>query len=127
MSEAAPIISLPESEPERKRSYVAGLPDGIGRPTPIERPTTAEEIASYINRTKQLTDEAYEELVHDIGWRVMLLVAREKAWTGNVKAMALYREIVRESRQIRRNSQPGATRNVSKFVQPVRESADPNR
>ncbi len=108
------MSAVEETIVQVKRSHVTGLPDGVGRPTPIEDPIGPDQIASYINRTKQLTDEAYEELVHDIGWRVALLVLRSKAWSGDVRALDLYNRIVTESKS--RRAKP--KREPSKDVTP---------
>jgi hypothetical protein len=95
------------------RCYVAGLPVGLGKPTPIEDPITTEQIASYINRTKRLTDDAYEELVHDIGWRVAMLVLRHKAWSGDVRALDVYIRIAHEAKNRKRKPAAKDARDVT--------------
>jgi hypothetical protein len=79
--------------------------NGIGRPgkelTP-EYMSSPDEITKLLNRTRHLTDEAFEDLVHDIGYRMALLVLRAKAVSGDTKAIDLYFKVVRETRAARR-------------------------
>lgn len=80
---------------------------GIGRPSKeltAEYMCDAKEMQRLMNATQHLTDDAYEELVHDYGFRLALLVLRAKAVSGDVKAIDLYLRVVKESRAARRHS-----------------------
>jgi len=59
------------------------------------------EMTRLMNRTQHLTDDAYEDLVHDFGYRLALLVLRAQAVQGNIKALELYIKVVNATRASR--------------------------
>jgi len=61
-----------------------------------------------MNRTQHLTDDAYEDLVHDFGYRLALLVLRAQAVQGNIKALELYIKVVNATRASRVKPGPAA-------------------
>lgn len=78
--------------------------NGIGRPPKeftIEHMTTEAEFVRLLNRTQYLTDDAYNEIVDDIGARAARLVLRAKALTGDVRALDLYLRIAKEDKRSR--------------------------
>lgn len=81
----------------------------------IDGLASPEKMVELLYRTKQLSDEAFEEIVNDIGYRAALLVLRAKAIAGDVKALDLYLRLVKESKREReaKKDRTNETRNVT--------------
>lgn len=103
--------------------------DGVDVPLgPVPKRFTNEYLcdpkvmADLLYRTSELTDEAFYEIVDDIGSRAARLVLRGKALAGDVKALDLYHRITKEEREERKRAKRPAERqvNVGGFIQPPR-------
>lgn len=86
-------------------SSLVEIPQMRPGPTPdsfkIERISNAQVIADILYKTQDLTDEVFLELVDDLGYRAARLVLRDKALSGDVKALDLYHRIVTTERKER--------------------------
>ena len=95
-------------------------------PTPdkylVENISSPQLIADILHKTADLTDEAFYDLVNDIGGRTALLVLRHKAINGDVKALELYFKIVKEDKASRATKETArsVTPAVSKFIPKAR-------
>jgi hypothetical protein len=79
-------------------------------------------ITEILYRSQTLTDDAYQDLVDDIGHRAARLILRAKAVQGDVKAIELYDKIVHRDRKARAERSKPAARTVSggEFIQSPR-------
>ena len=84
----------------------------------------AAKIESLLYRTQNLTDEAFQDLVDDVGARLARLVLRAKAVSGDIKALELYDKIVTRDREKRdKQRKPRVVgKQSSTFEQPPRLS-----
>lgn len=92
----------------------------------IERLYDPAVIAEIMYRAQNLSDEAFEDLIDDVGYRASRLVLRAEAVRGNVKAIELYDKIVQRTRKERDDRRKPAERvvNTGSFVQPPRSVTD---
>ena len=86
-------------------------------------------MAAFLHKTWDLSDEAFKDLVDDIGTRAARLVLRTKALGGDVRALELYDKITYRDHRDRRQETPKAaeTGPAASFVQAPRVEDDPNR
>jgi hypothetical protein len=79
-------------------------------------------MAELLYRSQDLTDESYEDLVDQIGYRASRLILRAQAVKGNVKAIELYDKIVQRTRKERADKAKPAVRTVGagEFIQSPR-------
>ena len=84
----------------------------------IENLTDVEKIREFLHKTLELTDECFEDLCNDIGYRTALLVLRAKAVSGDIKALEYYIRLCRELKKERskKTAPPLATPENSAFV-----------
>ena len=84
----------------------------------------AAKIESLLYRTQALTDDAFADLVDDVGARLARLVLRAKAVSGDIKALELYDKIVTRDREKRdKQRKPRVIgKQSSTFEQPPRIS-----
>ncbi len=99
---------MPETALERE-------PRGIGRPPKemtLEYLTSAADFQRLLNATQNLTDEAYNDLIDDIGARAARLVLRAKACQGDVPALKLYLQVCQDAKKAKREASQEPTRQV---------------
>jgi hypothetical protein len=84
------MSAVEESTAEVPGNTLASPNGGVGKPPDLSYLTDPAEIARIINRTRNLSDEDYEALTLEIGWRVANLVLRAQACSGDVKALDLF-------------------------------------
>ena len=100
-----------------------------GGPAPenlkTEHMTDPEKLREFLHKTIELTDEAFEDIVNDLGYRTALLVLRAKAVSGDIKALELYLKLCRElkAQRVKKTAAPLATPENAAFVRVRR--ADP--
>jgi len=103
-----------------------------GGPTPqsflLQNISNAAVIADILYKTQTLTDDAFNDLVDDIGYRAAKLVLRDKALAGDVRALELYHRIVKEQRLEREQRARPAPRAIANagFGQQQPRSANEN-
>ena len=103
------------------------------RPGPTPKRYTPEYLvdpavmSNILYRTQDLTDEAYEELVNDIGSRAAILILRAKALGGDVRALDLYLRRCDEWRARKAGSKRPAQATNTAFVpgRPTTTPSDP--
>ena len=87
-----------------------------------ENISNPQVMADILHKTADLCDEAFEDLVNDIGYRAALLVLRDKALSADVKALDLYFRLIKETRSERKRARPaGKDETPSTFLQSSRE------
>lgn len=79
----------------------------------LEKLIEAEEIRELLHKSWDLTDEAFDELVDDLGYRAAKLVLRAKAVAGDVKALDLYLRLAKEAKRERQARKRPEQRNVT--------------
>lgn len=111
---------LPQTTTDRWKSTPGPTPDRYKH----EYLTDPKVLTDLLYRTEELTDEAFEDLVNDIGYRAALLVLRTKALGADIRALDLYLKLCREDRENRRKRDTPVERNVhaSSFSQAARVS-----
>lgn len=121
MSTIETSLPLAETEPRLKPGFPA-------QDKTLEYLTDPKVIASFLHRYQELTDEAFDELVNDIGYRAALLVLRAKALSADVRALDLYIRLCREDKDARRKREAPVERNVhaTSFVQAERVQVAPD-
>jgi hypothetical protein len=62
-----------------------------------------EKMTELLYRSKELSDEAFEELVDELGSRAARIVLRAKAAQGDIRAIDLFLHIAKEAKKERRN------------------------
>ncbi len=93
----------------------------------IERLSDPKVMAELLYRSQDLSDEAFEDLIDDIGLRATRIVLRASACSGDVKAADLYRKWVEADKAKRKRPQAVAERNVmtsAGMVVPARPATD---
>ena len=77
------------------------MPGPIPKGSGFEPLMDAEKMTEILYRTQRYTDEAFDELVDDVGYRAARLVLRAKAVKGDIKALDLYIRLAKESKRER--------------------------
>jgi hypothetical protein len=76
--------------------------EGARGPVPerakITNIVSAEYLQELLYRTEELTDDAFDDLIDDIGRRAARLVLRAKAVGGDVRACDLYLRLCKEAK-----------------------------
>ncbi len=78
-------------------------------------------------RSKELSDEAFIDLVDDVGVRAARIVLRAKACSGDVKACELYLKLAQQAKADKKRPALAAERNVTTsagMVVPARPASD---
>ena len=70
----------------------------------LEYLTNPANIAAILHKTWDLSDDAFYDLIDDIGTRAARLVLRTKALEGDVKALDLYWRVTKEDRGRKRQA-----------------------
>lgn len=94
------VETLPHSPPDEPKFRGGPAPEKFT----IEALTNPETIAAILHKTWDLSDEAYYDLIDDIGTRAARLILRTKALSGDVRALDLYWRVTKEERGKRRQA-----------------------
>ncbi len=74
-----------------KPGFIPDKPAGrLAASTDPEQIATPAEVHALIDKTQHLTDDAYEDLVNELGSRAALAVLRGVALSGDVRALDVY-------------------------------------
>ena len=118
-------IDIRQDSPDTVEQSIASRPGRTPYRYTLEYLTDPKNIADLLYRTQELTDEAFNDLIDDVGIRAARLVLRTKALSGDVRALQLYDAITNRDR-IKRKELPQNERNVSSapFIQSERDSPE---
>ncbi len=107
---------MAQNEPEGKLRLRKGKPAAN---LDIAHLADADKIRDFLHKTLDLSDEAFEDLCNDVGYRAALLILRAKAVTGDIKALELYIRLCRELKKERKKveAKPVASPENAAFVQ----------
>ena len=67
----------------------------------IQRHYDPQHMTELLYRSKELSDEAFSDLIDDVGYRAARIVLRGKALQGDIRAIDLYMRTVKEERKER--------------------------